>query len=84
MAFSQKDIKIIERAITYYDINERNNAIQELKKIPFFKSEINWFIMSIIQDLDYKDKGVNRNSAREYLVQALDWVKTHQKGDKNE
>lgn len=84
MTFNQKDIEIIEKAITYYDINERNNAIQELKKISFFKSEINWFIMSIIQDLDYKDKGVNRNSAREYLVQALDWVKTHQKGDKNE
>ena len=82
--FEQKDIEIIQRAISYYDIKERNNAIQEMKKIPFFKTEINWFIMSIIEDLDYADKGITHNIAREYLVQALDWVKKHQRSDLNE
>lgn len=81
MNFSKQDIETIEKAIVYYDNNERNNAIQEMKKIPFFKIEINWFIMSIIEDLDYKDKGIEHNRAREYLVQALNWVKTHQKGE---
>lgn len=78
--FKQKDIKIVQQAISYYDNNERNNAIQEMKKIPFFKTEISWFIMSIIEDLDYKDKGIEHNRTREYLVQALNWVKSHQKG----
>ena len=81
MSFNQQDIKIVEQAIDFYDNNERNNAIQEMKKIPFFKVEINWFIMSIIEDLDYQDKGIKHNRAREYLVQALNWVKTHQKGE---
>ena len=78
--FTQSEIKIVENAITFYTNNERNNAIQEMKKIPFFKTEINWFIISIIEDLDYKDKGIEHNRAREYLVQALNWVKTHQNG----
>lgn len=84
MSFKESDIQIIEDAIKYYDNKERNLAIQKLKEIPFFAQEINWFIMSIIQDLDYQDKGWNKNSAREYLVQALNWVKTHQGDDKNE
>lgn len=79
--FTQSDIKIVENAIRFYTNNERNNAIQELKKIPFFKSDINWFIMSIIQDLDYKDKGIIKDNAKEYLAQALKWTKTHQKGE---
>ena len=81
MNFSKQDIETIKKAIIYYDSNERNNAIQEIKKIPFFKAEIDWFIMSIIEDLDYQDKGIKHNRAKEYLVQALNWVKTHQKGD---
>ena len=78
--FTQSDIKTVKNAIRFYTNNERDNAIKEMKKIPFFKTEINWFIMSIIQDLDYANKGINKNNAYEYLEQALKWVKNHQKG----
>ena len=84
MKFSQQDVKIIEQAIEHYDNNERNLAIQKMQEIPFFKAEIDWFIMSIIEDLDYADKGTTHNRAREYLIQALDWVKKHQGSDLNE
>lgn len=83
MTFNKADIKTVEKAISHYENKERNLAIQEIKKIPFFAYEINWFIMSIIEDMDYADKGINHNRASEYLTEALNWVKTHQ-GDSNE
>lgn len=84
MKFKVEDVAIVNQAIEHYDNNERNLAIQKMQEIPFFKTEINWFIMSIIEDADYADKGITHNRAREYLVQALDWVKKHQGSDLNE
>ena len=84
MKFNRQDVKIIKQAIEHYDDNERNLAIQKMQEIPFFKADINWFIMSIIEDADYADKGIAHNRAREYLIQAFDWVKKHQGSDLNE
>lgn len=84
MGFTKEDIKIVETAIKHYDNKERGLAIRQMRKIPFFKAEINWFASWIIQDMDKQDKGINENRAREYLAQALNWVKTHQKDDLNE
>lgn len=84
MKFNRQDIKIIEQAIEHYNNNERSLTIQKMQEIPFFRAEIDWFIMSIIEDLDYADKGITHNRAREYLVQALDWVKKHQGSDLSE
>lgn len=80
MSFNKEDIQIMEKALEYYDNNERNNAIKQISKIPFFKHDINWFIGCMIQDLDYADKGIKRNDAREYIVQAIEWIKKHQGG----
>ena len=84
MKFKVEDIAIVNQAIEHYDNNERSLAIQKMQEIPFFKTDINWFIMSIIEDLDYADKSITHNRAREYLIQALDWVKKHQGSDLNE
>lgn len=77
--FTQNDIKHIKQANNHYDNDEIEKCIKELKQITFFKSDINWFIGLIIEDMDK-----NSNRAKEYLLQALDYVREHFKEQNNE